>query len=220
MKPNYKKFSMRNVSLGVAAAVLLILAVPLAVNYSNGASKSNAQLATSEANPVNTTVAQAPEVPLTGRLTVYILPLSFGPHDPHSVIAEINNLVGDAQAAYHHPNLGASLQGQYADERVTLTEDIPEESAKKGDTMTTRVIKKPADTVKFYIDPEVKKPDGSPVTIADIREDYSFGNGITCCGFELKDETDVTAVFFVVDQGYDPFVMQKIQTLKSALSRQ
>lgn len=75
----------------------------------------------------------------------------------------------------------------------------------------------PVDTVKIHIDQDVKKPDGTQVTIDDIRPDYLFGNGVTCCGFTLKDGTDVAAVFFVVDQAYDTQVRAILEDIKTAV---
>ncbi|AIC15861.1 hypothetical protein [Nitrososphaera viennensis] len=162
---------------------------------------------------------------LTGKLSLYILPLEYGQtYKSGQIVDRIENLLPGMTAA-HYSNLGVSVRGQYADEKVLITEqnlaNLPEDVQQRyrpGDYVEMTVIKRPADTVKIYIDPAVKRHDGTPVTIDDISPDWQFGNGITCCGFSLKDGTDVSAVFFVVDQAYDAQVMKQLDAIKTAAS--
>lgn len=132
---------------------------------------------------------------LTGNLTVYLLPVDLQKHESQDVIDIVLGVVGYIDAG-HYSDLGASPQGQYGDE----------------------TLEKPAETVKFYIDQAVLKPDGSPITRNDIAEYYSFGNGITCCGFTLKDGTDVgNVVIIIVDWAYDEYMIEKLNELRKAL---
>lgn len=39
--------------------------------------------------------------------------------------------------------------------------------------------------VEFYIDPSIKKPDGSKVTIDDLHPESTFGNGINIGSFGI-----------------------------------
>jgi hypothetical protein len=170
----------------------------------------------------NTAEAQLLPSGLTGKMTLYILPLEYGKnYQSGRIVNTIGTLIPN-MAASHYTDLGFSLRGQYADEQVVLTEqNIPEDlrqDFKPGDTVKMTVIKHPADTVKVYIDPDVRKPDGAPVTVDDISPDWQFGNGITCCGFSLKDGTDVRAVFFVVDQAYDPQVIKQLDAIKTTVA--
>lgn len=160
---------------------------------------------------------------LTGNLTVYMLPVNMQEHESQEVIGIIYGIIGDDVDAAHYTNLGASPKGQYADEKVTLTEqnitpELRAEGFNVGDTVEMTEYKKPAETIKFYIDSAIVKPDGTPVTRDDIVEYYSFGNGITCCGFTLKDGTDVgNASIIVADWAYDTYIMEKLDELKVAL---
>lgn len=162
---------------------------------------------------------------LTGNLTVYLLPIDLQKNESQDVIDIVLGIIGYVDAG-HYSDFGASPQGQYADEKVVLTEQIISENKelnsnrdrfKPGTTVEMTVIKKPAESVKFYIDPAVTKPDGTAITRADLRPDYSFGNGISCCGFTLVDGTDVPAVIIVTDWAYDGYMTQKIDELKKAL---
>lgn len=160
---------------------------------------------------------------LTGNLTVYMLPANLKEHKSEDIIGIIYGIMGDGVDAAHYTNLGASPKGQYTDEKVTLTEqnitpELQAEGYKVGDTVEMTMYKKPAETVKFYIDSAIVKPDGAPITRNDIIDYYSFGNGITCCGFTLKDGTDVgSAAIIVVDWAYDGYMMEKLDELKTAL---
>lgn len=78
------------------------------------------------------------------------------------------------------------------------------------------VIKKPAEMVKFHIHSAVKKPDGTSVSTNDIPEGWSFGNGITCCGFSLNDGTDIRALIVIVDQAYDSLMAEGFSSIMAA----
>jgi hypothetical protein len=119
--------------------------------------------------------------------------------------------------------MGASPKGQYIDEKVTLTEqnitlELQAEGFKVGDTVEMTVFKKSAETVKFYIDSAIVKPDNATITRDDVVKYYSFGNGITCCSFTLKDGTDIGSVaIIVVDWAYDAYMMERLDELKKVL---
>lgn len=162
---------------------------------------------------------------LTGNLTVFLLPADYQKHDPSDIIRKIDYIVGDAVTATQHSNyLGASPRGQYGDEQVVVTWDDDPNGFRKGDVITMEVVKRAAETVKFYIDPEVKNPVSSNTfAISDIQENHGFGNGITCCGIELREDiyppdTNVQVVFFVVDWAFDEYVLGKIDRIKAAIS--
>jgi hypothetical protein len=178
---------------------------------------------------VNDSGQQHEQKSLTGNLTVYMLPVNMQEHESQDVIGIIYGIIGDGVDAAHYTNLGASPKGQYTDEKVTLTEqnitpELQAEGFKVGDTVEVTVYKKPAETVKFYIDPGITNPvTGKSFAISDIREDYSLGNGITCCGVELREDiypadTNVLIAFFVVDQAYDEFVTEKLAEIKAAIN--
>lgn len=162
---------------------------------------------------------------LTGNLTVYILPVQISIDKPsEDRIDAVLGVIGIIDAA-HYTDLGASPNGQYKDETVLLTEQniTSEQRAggfKAGDRVQMTVYKKPAETVKFYIDPAYTKPDGSPLTRDDLIPYYSFGNGITCCGFDSSVDlgsSSYAGVIIVVDQAYDDYMMQKLEELKKEL---
>jgi hypothetical protein len=132
---------------------------------------------------------------LTGNLTVYLLRVDVQKHESQDVIDIVLGVIGYVDAG-HYSNFGASPRGQYTN---------------AGETP------KPAETVKFYIDSDVKKPDGSSISRTDLIEYYSFGNGITCCGFTLRDGTDVAAVIIVTDWAYDEYMMEKLDQLKGEM---
>lgn len=156
---------------------------------------------------------------LTGNLSVYLLPLPSGHLDSASIVENINaRMLPNISASHYYPTLGASREGQYADETILLTEenitdDLVADGFKVGDIVSMTVIKKSAETVKFHIHPSVKKPDGSSVNLSDIRADWSFGNGVSCCGLSLRDGTDVRALVIVVDQAFDSIVVEKFPAI-------
>jgi hypothetical protein len=156
---------------------------------------------------------------LTGNLSVYLLPLPSGYLDSGAIVNNISTRVlPNITANYYYPTLGASRQGQYADETVLITEEniTDDMKAHVGDTLTMTAIKKPAETVAFHIHPAVKKPDGSSVTVNEIPEGWSFGNGVICCEFSLNDGTDIRALIVVVDQAYDSLMAEKFPSIKAA----
>jgi len=193
--------------LGISIAVLSIAVLYLSYstfnnstnsivnNDSNNASSDELQVIDSQSDPERFQgLPNGNE--LTGNLTVYMFHVDLQKHDSTQVIGKVLDVIGYIDAA-HYTDLGASVRGQYNIE---------------GET------KKPAESVKFYIDNAVVKPDGSPITRADIGEYYLFGNGISCCGFILKDGTDVgNAVIIVTDWAYDGYMMEKMDDLKKSL---
>ena len=223
MKENIEKFKGKKayaitavVGIAVIASILILATTSIPISQVNAVPPAPDTVQT------NTVEAQLSPSELTGRMTLYILPLEYGQNYQSGRIVNIVNSLIPNMAASHYTDLGFSLRGQYADEPVVLTEqNIPEDlrqNFKPGDAVKMTVIKHPADTVKVYVDPDVRKPDGTPVTVDDISPDWQFGNGITCCGFSLKDGTDVSAVFFVVDQAYDAQVMKQLDAIKTAAS--
>lgn len=164
----------------------------------------------------NEAVAQtAPE--LTGNLTVYIIAAPEG----IDAYEAINNMK-DAMPFYStmaKSGYGASPRGQTTYQEIEITWDNDVDGFAKGEKVVREVVVKPPETVKFYIDTELKRSDGSPVTRNDFREDYAFGSGgITCCGVDLNDGTGFSAAFFVTDQAYDSQVMEAIPNIKNALN--
>ncbi len=165
-------------------------------------------------------VATAQSLPsdATGRMTVYMLPANLDNHSIKEIIETIQRYLPKQDASYYTA-LGASPGGQYIDEKVPAAADDPGAHIKKGDLVTTTVLKKPADTVNIYVDPAIRKADGTPVTRADFSDDYLFGNGISCCGVTLKDGTDIgPLVLFVVDQSLDAKVMSQLAEIKAAIN--
>jgi hypothetical protein len=158
---------------------------------------------------------------ITGNLTVYLLLVTKSYYyNSAAILDSINNKTGSIQAAVCDIPYGASREGQEAYEQVVLTSenitnDLKAVGFRVGVTVVMRVIKKPAETVKFYIDPAIKKPNGSLLSIEDIAQDHSFGNGASCCGITLADGTDISGVaVIVVDEAYDKVMMEKFPSIK------
>ena len=133
---------------------------------------------------------------LTGNMTVYLLPVNIQKHEAQDGIEIVIDVIGYVDAG-HYSDFGASPEGQYNN---------------AGD------ITRPSESVKFYIDSDIRNADGSSVTRADLIEYYSFGNGISCCGISLKNGADVGGVVIVVtDWAYERYVLEKLDELKRAL---
>jgi hypothetical protein len=162
---------------------------------------------------------------LTGNLTVFLLPVDSQRYRASEVIDKIDSIVGDAVVTTQQSNnLGASPAGQYGDEQVEVTWNNDPDGFSKGQIITKSVIKKPAETVKFYIDPEIKNPvTGNAFAASDIYENYSLGNGITCCGIELREDvypadTNVEVAMFVVDWAFDEYIIERLDEIKAAIN--
>jgi hypothetical protein len=169
--------------------------------------------------------ALASESGLTGNLTVFMLPVDSQKYQAGGVIDKIDSIIGDAvTTTQQSSNLGASPSGQYGDEQVEVTWDNDPDGFEKGQIITKSVVKKPAETVKFHIDSEVKNPiTGKTLVVSDIDENYSLGNGITCCGIELREDvyppdTNVETVIVVVDWAFDEYVAERLDEIKTAIN--
>lgn len=133
-----------------------------------------------------------PEPVQSGRLTVFILP--YTKMDAGSALNAIESIVGmrlrdDARS-------GASLKGQYDNDGNILA---------------------PADTIRFVIDPTIKKADGSPLTVDDLDKEFLFGNNVTVGGVGLKDGSGVGATILVVDSYYEDAVKAKLDDIRAVL---
>lgn len=219
--------SRRPAILGSGAVAAVAIVVALVWYPGVGSAPANMSVPSdSEIETTQTKAAAPPVQELTGNLTVYIIAT------PEEIDARkaIPNII-DILPFYEtmkRSEYGASPKGQYTDRVVEITWDDDIDGFAKGDKVIRTVFEKGPETVKFYIDPEVKKPDGSPVTRDDFREDYGFGGGgISCCGVDLRkddlvnaanqDGTSVNAVVIVVDQAYDSQMMEALSDIKVAL---
>lgn len=70
----------------------------------------------------------------------------------------------------------------------------------------------------FHFQPEVKKSDGSILTVSDISDDMLFGNGLTYGSILLKDGSSVGSTFIVTDQNLDPIIESHLSEVKARLS--
>lgn len=215
----------------LGSGAIAVVAIVAALIWYPDASSTQATAPASSDNAIETTstgkAAAQPVQELTSNLTVYIIAT---PEDIDARYAISN--IRDAMPFYEtmeRSEYGASPKGQYTDRVVEITWDDDIDGFAKGDKVIRTVFEKGPETVKFYIDPEVKKPDGSPVTRDDFREDYGFGGGgISCCGVNLKDDSlanaeiqdgvGVSAVTIVVDQAYDSQMMEALPDIKVALN--
>ncbi|MCS7141293.1 MAG: hypothetical protein NZ888_03810 [Candidatus Nitrosocaldus sp.] len=129
----------------------------------------------------------------TGRLTVFILP--YTKMDACDAMNAIESIVGMRLRDDHRS--GASLKGQYDNYGNILA---------------------PASTVNFVIDPTLKKPDGSPVRVEDLDEEFLFGNNLTVGGVGFKDGSGVGATILVVDSHYEDAIKAKLDDIRVALT--
>lgn len=220
-------------AVSIAAIVLggAVLAFSLA-DYTNNVpltevSEGSDVKSTAQEQPLQETAFQAytSENSLTGNVTVFLLPVDTQKHHPSDVISKIDGIVGDAVIATQQANnLVVSPAGQYGDEQVEVTGDNDPDGFQKGQIIAKQVIKKPAETVKFYIDPGVKNPvTGKTFAASDIDENYNLGNGIICCGIELREDvyppdTNVETAIFVVDGAFDEYMMERLDETKAAIN--
>ncbi|MCS6768060.1 MAG: hypothetical protein RMJ59_07125 [Candidatus Nitrosocaldus sp.] len=129
----------------------------------------------------------------TGNLTVFILP--YTKMDAGSAMSAIESIVGMRLRDDHRS--GASLKGQYDNYGNILA---------------------PSSTVRFVIDPTLKKPDGSPVRVEDLDEEFLFGNNLTVGGVGFKDGSGVGATILVVDSHYEDAIKAKLDDIRVALT--
>lgn len=167
----------------------------------------------------NEAVAQTASLPpATGNLTVYIFATQKG-IDALEAIYGIRDALPFYSTMPRSSEYGASPSGQITEKEIEITQDNDPSGFAKGEKVNRVVVVKPAETVQFYIDPDVKKPDGSPVTRDDFEERYPFGGGgSSCCGVMLKDGTRIDAAVLTVDQAYDSQVMEALPNIKTALN--
>ncbi len=85
-------------------------------------------------------------------------------------------------------------------------------------TITMGNIVKPSNAVKFYIDDQVKKKDGSTLSVEDISDDILFGNNTTIGGVLLKSGEVVGAVIMVTDQAHEDLILQNIKKIKVTIA--
>lgn len=224
---------MTTVMMVVSIAAIVLGGATLALSLADYA-KSSSLAETSEDSDVKSTAQEQPlqegvqalsENGMTGSMTVFLLPVNSQKYHAGEVIDKIDSIVGDAVTATQQSNnLGASPAGQYGEEQVEVTWDNGPDGFQKGQIITKQVIKKPAETVKFYIDSEVENPvTGKTFAVSDIDENYNLGNGITCCGIELREDvypldTNVQVAIFVVDWAFDEYVMERLDEIKAAIN--
>lgn len=76
--------------------------------------------------------------------------------------------------------------------------------------------------VEFYIDPEIRKPDGSAATIDNLHPDSTFGNGMSIGGFGILydyEYVDTPAIWFVVDgKKYAERIDANIEEIKDLIA--
>ncbi|WP_415282329.1 hypothetical protein [Candidatus Nitrososphaera sp. FF02] len=195
------------------AAIPVIAAALIATAYSFQVPTQQSNVATDNAKGV--AIAQSPPRDATGNLTVYILPINRGAHSTSEIVETIQGFLTLQDASYYTA-YGVSPAGQYAERTVPADQDLTT-TIKKGDLVSKIVFEKGPETVKFYIDSDVKKRDGTPLTREDFAPDYLMGNGVTCCGVELADGTYMqSVVLFVADQSLDTKMMIEMDAIKAS----
>lgn len=216
---NPAKIKPSHIYAGVGAVAAIVLATIL-LGY-NGISSTQSNTMDSRDNSIETISASneaaAQTAPTsTGNLTVYILAVPDGSDAAGAIYGMRDELPFYSTMA--RSEYGASPSGQITAQEIEITWDNDVDGFAKGEKVNRIVVVKPAETVQFYIDPDVKKPDGSPVTRGDFEEMYPFGGvGSSCCGVMLKDGTRIDAAVLVVDQAYDSQVMEALPNIKNAL---
>lgn len=212
----------KSVNIYIASSVITGIAIAVVLfGYvnSNSLAQSNTPAArdTTIGSTSSSNEAAAQSVPeQTGNATVYIIATREG-IDAAAALTNIRNAMPFYDSIVP-TEYGASLRGQYDYREIQITWDNDTDGFAKGEKVVRQVIVKDPDTVKLYIDPDVKKSDGSPLTIDDLKEDQMFGNGITCCGIDLKDGTGISVAVMVFDQAYDSQAMAALSDIKTALN--
>lgn len=190
------------VSLVAGVGVLSILAFSLLAQNHNTIGNVEAQQVTGKYTGDPTT---KPAIsPPFQKVKVYIFP-----RDVHKfqvadeLAADIRQIAGIRLAMDAGPDSGASKQGIY--------------------DRDGNLIIRNATATEFYISPDLKKPDGSAVTVDDLIDSMSYGNGLAIADIAIKpknvgdDHISIPAIWFVVGEPDVPAADAKIGLIKATI---
>lgn len=133
------------------------------------------------------------------KVKVYIFPRDIHKFQYAGELAsEIKQLAGIRLAMDYGQTTGAAKQGIY---------DINADIAVPNGT-------------EFYISPDLKKPNGTPITVDDLVENMSYGNGLTVADIGIKPDKEgddmitVPAIWFVVGEPDIPTTDAKVEMIR------